>query len=110
MVVFYREHDQLWLRLGENSAPADDALELEWRLVEATETHLERHVREDGFAELTVRVPVIGPIILRYPSGPSVVSLADDPTPFTSYEDWDFGLFIRNVLADDRNARIFING
>lgn len=106
-VVFYREDGQLWLHVGDVKIPADD-LELEWRLVGADETRLEWRVQEDGAAELTIRAPNLEPIVLSYPSGPSGgVPLAKDPTPFISYEDWDFGLFIKNILADDRKTRIF---
>ena len=46
---------------------------------------------------------------IEYTPGPnSGPPLADDSTPFAEDEDWDFGLFVRNILADaGRRDRIY---
>lgn len=42
----------------------------------------------------------------RYRRGPATgPKLSVDPTPFIEPEDWDFGLFVRNVVGDTERAR-----
>lgn len=45
----------------------------------------------------------------KYQRGPdSYPGIEDDPTPFAEAEDWDFGLFVRNILSDSvRSATIY---
>jgi hypothetical protein len=106
--VLYRDAGQLWLRVGDLVLPADAALRLRWRLVDATETDLDRHVAEDGAAELTITTPDSRPVVLRYPSGPPGIPLALDPTPHVEYDHWDFGLFIKNILENNGGASLFV--
>jgi hypothetical protein len=93
--------------VGERVSRADESLELRWRLVDASETDLDRLVAEDGTAELTIAAPQTDPITLRYPSGPPGIPLARDPNPFVEYDHWDFGLFLKDVLDENGGTRLF---
>ena len=107
-VVFYRDAGQLRLRVGNLVLPADEALSLQWQLVDATETDLDQHVAEDGAAELTITAPDTRPVVVRYSSGPPRIPLALDPTPGVEYDHWDFGLFIKNILEKNGGASLFV--
>lgn len=107
-VVFYRDAGQLRLRVGDLVLPADEALSLQWRLIDAAETDLNKHVAEDGAAELTITTPDTTPVVLRYPSGPPEIPLALDTTPYVEYDHWDFGLFIKNILEENGGSSLFV--
>ncbi len=93
-VVFYRHHDSLWLRIGEVVRALDDAgHEVRWR-----------RASEKSTLELLDRGVTAASV--QYAPGPGGED--DDPTSFAEREDWDFGLFVKNVLEDQgRRARIF---
>jgi hypothetical protein len=108
LVIFYRDAGQLRLRVGDLVLAADQALSLQWRLVDAAETDLDQHVAEDGAAELTITAPDASPVVLRYPSGPPRIPLALDPTLGVEYDHWDFGLFIKNILEKHGGSSLFV--
>lgn len=94
-VVFYRHHDFLWLRIGEVVRAFDDARrEARWR-----------SASEKSTLELLDR----GVTVASVQYAPSPGGEDDDPTSFAEREDWDFGLFVKNVLENEgRSRRIFI--
>jgi hypothetical protein len=94
VAVLYRDDDALWLRLG------DRARDLSSGRSSAKWERIGRRARLsllDGAEEVASVEYVPGPT-----GGPS---LADDVTPFASCEDWDFGLFVRNVVSDEGRFR-----
>jgi hypothetical protein len=93
-VVFFRDHGRLHLRVGGKVFEVNEALQLDWRLV------------RDRESELTVSSPGSESIRLQYASGPPGPPLSEDPTPFVSDEDWDFGLFIKNVITNQDRSEI----
>lgn len=98
--VLYRHGGELWLRLGERAANLD-APATEVRRVRIGETT--RLVLLHGGTETASVDYLPGPH-----NGPPV---ADDPTAFAESEDWDFGLFVCNVLSDPgRRRRIYSPG
>lgn len=97
LAVFYRAGESLWLRAGEH--------------VRELETG-RSSVRWEGLGErsrLTLRDEDNYVVSVGYRVGPTRgPSLVDDPTLFSAIENWDFGLFVRNVLMDDgRRGRIY---
>lgn len=100
LAVLYRHRGALWLRLGQRAANLDSpTIEVRCRRV----GDMARLVLIEGGSETAVAEYVPGPS-----SGPPV---AVDPTPFVESEDWDFGLFVCNVLSDDgRRRRIYSPG
>ncbi len=94
LVAFYRARGSLWLRVGAHVLEiGEDPAIPEWR----RETH-----------RSVLRVVVDGETVeLRYRTGPfEQPTLANDPTPFVESEDWDFGLFITNVLSSDERRAV----
>jgi hypothetical protein len=94
--VFYRgDDDHLWLRLADVALPVEAARDaFEWSRDGATS-----EIKIEGGDGERINVKYDDP----YWPPPSF-----DPTPFVEAEDFDFGLFVRNVLADPaRSARIY---
>lgn len=85
-VLLYREDGGLWLGVGEErfDLTGDSGIVVRWQ--RGASTALLSITRGEEQC------------VVRYPVGP-VVS-ADDPTPFAEDEDFDFGLFVANVLSD----------
>lgn len=97
MCSLYRAGNTLHLRIGEQEIEITDAVEA--RL-------------HPGMSKNTLQVFRNGePVIeFTYPPPPSDVQLADDPTPFISQEDFDFPLFVCNVIRDrERRQRIIVH-
>lgn len=92
--VFYRHHELLWLRIGEVVRAFDgDGCEVQWR-------------RAFGRATLDLLDRGVSVASVQYAPGPGGED--DDPTPFADQEDWDFGLFVKNVLENEgRSRRVF---
>lgn len=94
LAVLYRDGGVLHLRLGDY----DGAIESRRARVRWSHDH--------GVSSLTVIEHGATVAEVEYRPGP--LSVAGDPTPFVESEDWDFGLFVRNVLADGgRSERIY---
>lgn len=90
--ILYRCGEQLSLRVAGKEAPAT-AETVRWA---PDGSHAVLSIVEAGHVVASA----------RYHRGPSTgPSLADDPTPFVEAEDWDFGLFVRNVIGDAERAR-----
>lgn len=94
-VVLYRKVDQLQLRVGERLFDHADMLKVSRRRVgEGFVLSIDMNGRQS--VELAYE-----PVVLDPP-------LAMDETPFMEKEDFDFGLFLVNVLTDPRRrSRIF---
>lgn len=92
--VFYRHRERLWLRIGNVVRAVDHpGCEVRWR-------------RSSVLASLDLLDRGTSVASVHYRPGPGGED--GDPTPFAEREDWDFGLFVRNVLEDDhRRRRIF---
>lgn len=97
LAVFYRLDGSLWMRLGNEARNLDQVgNELRWE-------HVERH----STLELLER----GTLVARVQYRPGSGGGPGDPTPFVDSEDWDFGLFVTNVLGNEgRHARIYGEG
>jgi hypothetical protein len=100
VTVLYRHDDALWLRMGPRAANLDSITTKVRRVHVGAEARLEL---VEGATKTAVAEYVPGP-----KTGPP---LADDPTAFVESEDWDFGLFVCNVLGDSgRRRRIYSPG
>lgn len=96
VTVLYRLGSSLWLRIG------DEARDLDLASTEVRWDHAH------GRSTLTLLEHGEPLAQVQYQPGPSGAGLDNDPTAFVEAEDWDFGLFVRNVLDDDsRRARIY---
>lgn len=108
LAVFYRHQGQLSLRVGSVTLSIDEHSQIDWRLVETSQTDPDQHLYDDGLVQLTLHPQDTPPIVLTYRSGPTDgIPLAEDPTPFISYEDWDLGLFVANCITDGRLSRLY---
>lgn len=86
--IIFRDGNTLRLNVGNQSWQLDDEIRLEWASSEGTSTF---RVRRGGAVLCAV----------EYGDGPIPgLAIEDDPTPMVEREDFDFGLFVRNVLAD----------
>jgi hypothetical protein len=97
LAVLYRVGGALWLRIGDEARVVDpDGASVVWDRAE----RLSRLRLIDQSNEVAA---------VEYVSHTDeVVSVQEDPTAFAEAEDWDFGLFVRNVLRDkDRRRRIY---
>lgn len=94
IAVLYRLDKSLWLRIGDEARALDrKGIEVRWA-----------HVRGRSTLELLDTGELVASV--RYRPGPG--GGPGDPTPFAESEDWDFGLFVQNVLGDEsRRARIY---
>lgn len=97
VAVLYRYTDGTWLRLGDEARKLSGAGASVRRELDGRYVHL---VLFDGFEVVASA---------RYRPGPQTgPPLAADPTPFVEDEDWDFGLFVENVIRDkSRMARLY---
>lgn len=95
-VVFFRSEDRLWLSIEDEVWDMTDGHEVEWETLGGSSLLRIRQGKDDAFE-------------VRYEPGPETgPPLDDDPTPFVAQEDWDFGLFIHNVLSNpQRSAGIY---
>ena len=97
LVVLYRSGESLLLRIDGMTTPVDDA-------------HRVSHQQEGNRRLLRVTDRRTGDPVatLTYALPEPIVSLSDDPTPFTEAEDFDFGLFVANVASDSgRRDRVY---
>jgi hypothetical protein len=92
-VVFYRQANHLWLRIGERVFDLDGGASVDWR-------------REGDVAVFRVE-DSSGEVAVTYQAGPN---LDPDPTPFIEDEDWDLGLYIANVLFDEERSELIRRG
>ncbi len=94
LAVFYRNDGFLWLRVGREARNLDrEGCEVRWQNVDGSSS-----------LQLFDRRGLVTSVEYR----PGTWDGSTDPTPFAESEDWDFGLFVTNVLADDaRRARMY---
>jgi hypothetical protein len=95
LAVLFREGGSLRFALGEGIHEVKGSFAVEWR-------------RRGPRAVLTISDG--GELTsVEYQTALATYPLAEtDPTPFVESEHFDFGLFVRNVVADaDRAARIY---
>lgn len=92
-VVFYRQANRLWLRIGQRIFDLDGDASVDWQ-------------SESGTAVFRA-IDSAGPVTLTYPAGPD---LGPDPTPFVADEDSDLGLFVANVLFDEERSELVRSG
>ena len=85
-IVFFREHGKLKLRIGTSLFLVDSGAIVGWK---ASGQHVVLSVSNSSMQASVL-----------YQAGPPGVPLDLDPTPFVSSEDWDFGLFVFNVVSD----------
>jgi hypothetical protein len=106
--VLYRDQQSLRLRIGDAVYPLAEGTEIHWRQISAPTWDDNWTLTGRAVSELTAAAPEIGTTTVRYESGvPSGPPLSMDLSP-TDEEDWDFGLFVRNVFADEpRRAGIY---
>lgn len=91
----YRRDNALYFRLGED----------ECQITDDVESVL---AREDGYSlfQLVRNGKLL--VDFKYRSSPPEVPLRIDPTPFIEEEDFDFLLFVHNVLEQaDRRHRVY---
>lgn len=96
LVVLYRDRDDLWLRIGNTAQSLDQ--ERASVVCERTGSASRLSLSVDGRELATV----------EYPAGEG--GGPDDPTPFAEPKDFDFGLFVKNVLHDERRRRGIYGG
>ncbi|REK18837.1 MAG: hypothetical protein DWQ37_03250 [Planctomycetota bacterium] len=94
LLLFYRDGDSLYLSIDGDRFRFDEC-SVEWGGVANSRTL--RFLPTDGVArQLSYQVEELDP------------PLSEDPTPFAEHEDFDFGLFLRNVARDPkRQKRLF---
>jgi hypothetical protein len=97
--ILYRSDGTLWLRLDGEARPlALDAKNARWS----------RHGDRSRLILLGNGDTIAS---VEYRPGPAGPPLRDDPTPFVESEDWDFGLFVQNVVTNpDRASLIYSDG
>src|SRR5215470_6290812 len=96
-VLFYRWDGDLSLRVGDGPPIRLGQAAAEWTC-------------SNGLCVFTLNLR--GRQMLRevYPLSPEIESIDQDPTPMVEAEDFDFFLFVHNVLHDPgRSERIFRN-
>lgn len=93
LLIFYRQEHFLWLRIDEHVVKLDENTTAR-RVLLNDRARLEILRNDYKLTEVTYSV---GPYEGLDPRDP-----VDDLTPFSSNEDFDFGLFVFNVLTDDR--------
>jgi hypothetical protein len=92
-VVFYRQTNHLWLRVGERVFDLDGGASVSWSSAGGVAVFR----AEDSSGE----------VVVRYRAGPN---LAEDPTPFVEDEDWDLGLYVANVVSDEERSELVRRG
>jgi hypothetical protein len=94
--VLYRSGGKLWLQLDGKARPlAPGGRNVHWSR-RGDSSQLILLDNGDVIAAAEYHPRLVGP------------PLRDDPTPFVEDEDWDFGLFVQNVLMNlDRARRIY---
>ena len=91
--LFYRWNGDLRLRRGDTPSISLSGVQINWM-------HSSNNVQ--------VILKKESKIILEksYFLNPRIKSIDNDPTPFIEPEDFDFFLFVRNVLADNNRSKI----
>ena len=93
-VAFYRRDGRLWLLAHDRLFDLDGGAAIDWRL--------------DGSVSVFTASDESGEMSLRYYGGPAYgPPLSEDPTPMLSREHYDFGLFVRNIMADGERREVF---
>lgn len=99
-LYFDPDRDELLLRIAGQEFAVDSHLNVEWCLVDSRVSDPRWHVRGDGHAELTV-TSAESTVTVRYVAGPSdELPLALDTSAGVEYEDFDFGLYLKNMVED----------
>lgn len=94
-VLFYRWHGDLRLRFGDAPPITLHGLRAGWRVV-------------SGQVNFELRCGDRTVYCRNYPVNRELLGLDQDPTPFVEAEDFDFLLFVRNVVSDlPRANRIY---
>lgn len=96
LAVFYRDAGVLWLRIGDRIRRlGDGGAAVRWE-------------NSDGRSRFSILDEGREVVAVEYSSPVRGSDLVNDPTPFAEAEDWDFGLFVQRVLAEDaRRRRIY---
>lgn len=85
LAVFYRRGDGLRLRVGDLDISLDEGTKVVWS-------------SESGIS--TFKVLTAGAVVICV-SYPAASYVEGDLTPFVELEDFDFGLFVANVVASE---------
>jgi hypothetical protein len=88
-VALFQQEGVLWLRVGVLAYRIEDDFTAEWHeLPDLNSLTIKR--RDASVVTIRYKPPVINP------------PLESDPTPFVEREQFDFGLFVHNVLNDPK--------
>lgn len=90
-VLFYRWRGELWLRFGSTHPISLQRVKADWSV-------------ESGQVDFKLKSDNTTVVARKYPVSRELVDLDQDPTPFVEAEDFDFLLFVRNVLSDSERA------
>jgi hypothetical protein len=106
--ALYRDSQGLWLRFGTDTFALDGQSTITWRRVSDGEWDPGLNLTKRAVAELSIAAPGSKPLTIRYDAGvPYGPPLSMTPTQ-SDEEDWDFGMFVANVICDpDRRDSIF---
>ena len=92
LVALYAFGGNLFLRIG------DDVIQI------LGDVRVE--LEQNGFqSKLTVMRDGRALVLLNYPKSASG-KIKDDPTPFVDDEDFDFGLFVKNLVSDPKRRNV----
>jgi len=86
-VMFYRWAGCLYLRFGDSLPISLEGVEADWSAASGQVEFKLKHGNQIALAQ-------------SYPASGELVTLDQDPTPFVEAEDFDFSLFVRNVVSD----------
>ena len=91
-VFLYRWDGRLRFRVGKSPPMDADQVQIDWRVQDC---------------QIFFRVLRHSEVLLEgtHALPPDIERIKDDPTPFVEAEDFDFVLFVRNVLLDPARAR-----
>ena len=93
LLLFFRADGVLYVRVGEKG-------------MELTDDIYSHHIAQDGHRRLTLHRGQDTLLDFSYPESDLGLYIPPNLVPFREDEDWDFGLFIHNVLLDSgRRAR-----
>ena len=99
LVLLYRMGADLYLRIGETVVLVDKTTSITYRRVK---DHWELEVTDESTGDVTARV--------EYSLPEPIVAPEEDPTPFAEPEDFDFGLFISNVVNNAERMSLIYRG
>ena len=95
LFAFYVFQKEIWIRFSDNVIKLTNRITVELEL-----TNLDRIIRiKEGKVLL----------IEHHYQIPENVIFENDPTPFISDEDFDFGQFLKNIVSDSERQKRFIN-